>query len=161
MKPGIAGHPSTAPAAVERAATGRDAHVLARLWARLFAHRYDQQIDLQTTVEPGSPLAVHMVRLVSRREREELAAALTLVLHDAAHPPGVRHPSSRIPIHSEGVAQSADLVRDALARLLGPLPVRARGIARLRLLLTDGLGPMYRPGTASLSAVLRGVLAAL
>lgn len=161
MKPDIAGHPMTHHAEIERTETGADAPVLARLRARLFAERYDQQVDRQARVEPDSPLAVHLQRLVSRRERDELAAALTLVLQDAAQPPGVRQPSSRVPIHGEAVTQSVDLVRDALAQLLGPLPVRARGVARLRILLADGRGPVYRAGNASLSAALRGVLAAL
>jgi hypothetical protein len=34
-------------------------------------------------------------------------------------------------------------------------------MARLRLLLSDGAGPIYRPGSGSLIAELRGVLAAL
>jgi hypothetical protein len=43
----------------------------------------------------------------------------------------------------------------------GPPAVRARGMARLRILLTDGRGPMYRNDRGSLAAELRGVLAAL
>jgi len=39
--------------------------------------------------------------------------------------------------------------------------VRARGMARLRMLLSDGTGPLYRAGRGSLAAELRGVLAAL
>jgi len=46
-------------------------------------------------------------------------------------------------------------------RLHAPVPVRARGIARLRMLLSDGTGPLYRPGRGSLGAALLGVLAAL
>jgi hypothetical protein len=34
-------------------------------------------------------------------------------------------------------------------------------MARLRLLLADGAGPLYRAGRGSLAAELRGVLAAL
>jgi hypothetical protein len=45
--------------------------------------------------------------------------------------------------------------------LHSPRPVRARGVARLRLLLSDGTGPLYRSGRGSLAAELRGVLAAL
>ena len=34
-------------------------------------------------------------------------------------------------------------------------------MARLRMLLSDGRGPLYRAGAGSLTAALRGVLAAL
>jgi hypothetical protein len=34
-------------------------------------------------------------------------------------------------------------------------------MARLRILLSDGSGPLYRTGQGTLTAALRGVLAAL
>jgi hypothetical protein len=36
-----------------------------------------------------------------------------------------------------------------------------RGMARLRILLADGRGPLYRSGAGSLNAALKGALAAL
>jgi hypothetical protein len=132
-----------------------------RMWARLFASRYDQHIDQQVTVVAGTPLAAHSLRLASRREREDLAEALMLLLRDASRPSNVHTASARVPIRSDVVRQSADVVRDVLARLLGPLPVKTRGVARLRILLSDGRGPVYRTGSRSFAAAMRGVLAAL
>ena len=132
-----------------------------RVLARLFAGRYDQQIDQGVTVVPGTPLAAHYVRLASRRERNGLAAALTLVLQDTGLLPGPGGPAGRVPIRADVVRQSADTVDDVLARLVGPLPVRARGMARLRILLSDGRGPLYRTGPGTFAAAMRGVLAAM
>ncbi len=54
-----------------------------------------------------------------------------------------------------------EVIDDITLLLHSPRPVRARGMARLRMLLSDGRGPMYRNGRGSLAAELRGVLAAL
>lgn len=132
-----------------------------RMWARLFASRYDQQIERGVTVAAGTPLAAHYVRLASRNEREDMAEALTTLLQDARRHAGSRSTGMRVPIRAEDVRQSADVVEDVVARLLGPVPVRARGMARLRILLGDGRGPVYRPGHGTLAAAMRGVLAAL
>jgi len=47
------------------------------------------------------------------------------------------------------------------SRLLAPRPVSAHGVARLRLLLSEGTGPMYWSGGGDLGAELRTVLAHL
>ncbi|MDX1891897.1 hypothetical protein [Mycolicibacterium sp. 050158] len=130
-----------------------------RLQARVLASRYDEQLERGVPVAAGSPLAAHRARLLSRRERQDMAASVTLLLSDAGRLPHVRGTASRMPIRIDAVEESADVVRDVLARLLGPLPVRARGMARLRLLLGDGRGPLYRSG--SFAAAMRGVLAAM
>jgi hypothetical protein len=52
---------------------------------------------------------------------------------------------------------------DALGdRLLSPDPVAARGVAQVRVLLTDGTGPLYRRGaTEDLRAAVTRALASL
>lgn len=132
-----------------------------RMWARLFATRYDLQIERGVTVAAGTPLAAHYLRLASRREREDLAAGLRRMLEDVGRLPSRPGVRLRVPLHAEAVERSAEVVQDVLARLLGPLPVRARGMARLRILLSDGRGPVYGPGRGTLAASMRGVLAAL
>jgi hypothetical protein len=102
---------------------------------------------------------VHIARLTSTRERQQLARALRACVRDAR---AGRAPwSSRIPVHRAGVLAAECVVDDVTLLLHSPRPVRARGIARLRLLLSDGAGPLYKPGSGSLIAELRGVLAAL
>ncbi len=132
-----------------------------RTWARLFAARYDRQIERGVAVAAGTPLAAHYLRLVSRREREDMAEALTLLLQDAGRMKCDRRATMRVPIRVDAVQQSAEVVEDVLARLTGPLPIRARGMARLRILLGDGCSPIYRSGHGTLAAAMRGVLAAM
>ena len=59
------------------------------------------------------------------------------------------------------VSVGAARCKPSAERLTGPRPVSARGVARLRLLLSDGAGPMYWPGGGDLGAELRAVLAQL
>ena len=132
----------------------------ARLSARVFASRYDRQIEDCVQVMPGTALAAHTTRLTSRREREELARALRAALQAGKEPRGGSL-SFRLPLQHAGIATAEDIVNEVTLRLHAPLPVRARGIARLRLLLSDGTGPLYNRNRGSVAAALRGVLAAL
>jgi hypothetical protein len=135
------------------------ASLLVRLCARLFAGRYDRQIEAGVSSIPGSPLAVHVARLVSARERDDLASALRLIVRDAdvTHGPF----TARIPVHPAAVHHAAEVIDEVCDRLVDPFPVHARGMARLRIVLSEGCGPLYRPGAGTLAAALRGVLATL
>lgn len=123
--------------------------------------RYDAQVEAGTGAAAGSPLAAHYLRLSSRRERGDMVQALMMVMQDAGLAHGDAVSTPRAPIRGDVVRESADVVQDALSRLAGPLPVRTRGVARLRMLLGDGRGPLYRCGSGSFAAAMRGVLAAL
>jgi hypothetical protein len=105
----------------------------------MHAHRLDRLVD-SAIVSPADDLAAHRNRLTSRTER----AALSEALRRHARP---------------GPAAIEELVDEVTRRLLAPGPVRARGTARLRLLLHDRHGPLH--GHGSLNAALRGVLATL
>lgn len=142
---------------VPSAITG--APLTARLYARFLAGRLDRDVEAGLLPEPGSALALHMATITSTREREGLARSLRSVLHEPEHGrPGV---PLRIPVHPERVATCESVIDDITLLLHSPRPVRARGMARLRILLSDGRGPLYRNGSGSLAAELRGVLAAL
>ena len=106
--------------------------------------RLDREIDRCAAVHPGTALAVHVARLTGPSERERVAAGLRAA-----------------PLNRPGVGSVQDVVDDITLRLHAPRPVRARGVARLRLLLADAGGPLYAAGRGSLPADLRGVLAAL
>ncbi|MDT5150189.1 MAG: hypothetical protein QOI01_1922 [Mycobacterium sp.] len=138
-----------------------DVPLSSRMWARLFAARYDQQIEAGATVTGGSPRAAHYVRLTSQAEREDMTNALVLLLRDAGLLDDGVGVSTRVPIQAEAIRKSADVIDDVLSRLADPQLVRARGMARLRILLGDGRGPVYRPGPGSVAAEMRGVLAAM
>jgi hypothetical protein len=150
---------SVAPARNDRRETDGPPPLSARLRARLFAARYDAEVEAGITPLDGTPLAVHWVRLTSARERQDLAFALCAVLRDADSAQRVGNP--RAPVHRVAIRQATNVIDDVLERLTGPTPVRARGMARLRLLLADGRGPVYRAGRGTLTAAMRGVSAAL
>lgn len=130
-----------------------------RLRAQFFAGRLDRDVEAGIVPLPGSPLALHMARLTAAEEREALAHTLRQALADIDRGPASF--SARIPVDLQRLATCRDVVDDITLLLHAPRPVRARGVARLRLLLSDGTGPLYRNGRGSLAADLRGVLAAL
>jgi hypothetical protein len=98
------------------------------------------------------------MRLTSPRERDDLERALRLAVHDADFG---SHFNARVPVRSAAVHHCAEVIDAVCDRLADPFPVRARGMARLRILLSDGRGPLYWPGRGTLNATLRGVLATL
>jgi hypothetical protein len=131
----------------------------ARLQARLFASKFDRQIEAGVIPIPGSPLAAHTIRLTSARERETLARAFRRIAQS-----GDRHPTVvdlRVPVLSSRVQDCRDVIDDITLRLHSPRPVQVMGMARLRMLLSDGTGPLYFEGQGSLAGQVRGALAAL
>jgi hypothetical protein len=87
-------------------------------------------------------LALRAGELVRRCQREELASGLRRVLRAAGRDPLVRR---------EVLRGRAELARLA-SRLQAPGPVEARGVAQVRLLLTDGTGPLYNRGDVRAAA---------
>jgi hypothetical protein len=69
--------------------------------------------------------------------------------------------SGRVPMHSANIASAKALIDEVTLRLHAPHPVSARGMARLRQLLSDGTGPLYRHGRGDLTGRLGAALAAL
>ena len=131
----------------------------ARLQARLFASRFDRDVELGAVIIPGTPLALHVARITSMKERHSLARALrgAVEVTDSFR----RGVSARVPIHSGQVAGCRSEIEQITSLLQAPVPVHPRGMARLRTLLTNGGGPLYQGGSGSLAAELRAVLAAL
>ncbi|MFN3007137.1 hypothetical protein [Mycolicibacterium wolinskyi] len=130
-----------------------------RAIARLRAGQLDAQLAVGAPTPPGSPIAVRATRLTSISEREAIARTLRRALHDTAD--GRLVFSSRIPLHRKNI-EAAEPVIDAITlRLHSPLPVSARGMARLVRLLRDGTGPLYAYGRGDLTGRLGAALAAL
>lgn len=144
----------TAPAGLREPGT-----LPARMAARLFPWRYDRQLLAGMPPEPGSALAVHVARRTSEPQRRAYAAALRQVLRSLHEDPALY--SSRLPLEDGTVASAATLFDEIRKRLEAPTPVRAHGVARLRMLLSDGASPIYRGGDGSLTGQLRAVLAEL
>jgi hypothetical protein len=133
--------------------------LVARVTARLRAYQLDRQLAVGVPAPAGSALAVHQARLTSVAEREAIAWALRVAVRDARA--GSIPRSSRIPVHPSNIAAAEDLIDTVTLRLHSPRPVSARGMARLRLVLSDGCGPLYRFGRGDLGGRLGAALAAL
>jgi len=115
-----------------------------RVLARGHADRWDRALARGVSPESCAPLALHAQTLASPRSRRELASSLTRILDDAqgGHVPdwnalGPRH-------HSAHVLSARGEINALVGLLLAPAPVGGRGVALVRLLLTDGGGPLYR-----------------
>jgi hypothetical protein len=130
-----------------------------RVMARLLAAKFDRMLAVGATPAEGSPLAVHAARLTSVDEREALARTLRRSLDDARNHDA--RPSARVPLNVPNIVAAEDRIDQVTLRLHAPRPVSARGIARLRVLLSDGTGPMYRFGRGDLEGRLGAALAAL
>jgi hypothetical protein len=64
-------------------------------------------------------------------------------------------------LHPTNIVAAEDLIDAITLRLHSPRPVSPRGMARLRVVLSDGSGPMYRFGRGDLNGRLGAALAAL
>ena len=133
--------------------------LVARVTARLRAFQFDRQLAVGVPAQAGTALAVHEARLTSVPEREAIAHALLRAVHEART--GRELVSARIPVHRNNILSAEDLIDTITLRLHSPRPVSGRGIARLRLVMSDGCGPMYEDGRGDLSGRLGAALAAL
>jgi hypothetical protein len=130
-----------------------------RLKARLLAERYDRQLAAGATAPLYSALEVHACRLITVVEREVVARSLRAALQDACALPSPW--TARSWTHRPNVLAGADLIDTVTLWLHSPRPVTACGMARLRLLLSDGMGPLYVSGRGDLSGRLREALAVM
>lgn len=139
--------------------TGTRPSPIARLVARMRSADYDRLLAVGVVPEPGSALAVHRARLASRTERRAIAASLRRAVHDAQKPGGSW--SSRVCVNVANITGAEDLIERAAGRLDSHWPVGVLGMARLRLVLSDGAGPLYRFGRGDLRGRLGAALAEL
>lgn len=131
--------------------------ITARLVARMYAVKFDRQVEAGAVAAPGSPLAVHVARLASLQERSNLVNSLARFVHTQPSGAGVQ----LFPVHGGRVEDCRELIEDIILRLRSVGPVGVKGMARLRLLVCDGTGPLYPGGQGNLIAELKGVIAAL
>jgi hypothetical protein len=142
-----------------RGAAPRRAPLRARVLAKLFANRLDRMLAVGAPVHQGSALAVHAGHLTSVDEREAIARSLRRTVDTAHHRNG--RASSAVPLNVPNILAAEDRIDAITLRLHSPRPVSVRGIARLRVLLADGVGPLYRFGHGDLEGRLGAALAAL
>ena len=127
--------------------------------ARLRAARFDRALAVGVPAPAGSALAVHAARLSCVAERQAVARTLRRAVRDATDTHPTR--SGRVPMHRANIASAEALIAQVALRLQVPHPVNARGMARLRQLLSTGTSPLYRHGRGDLAGRLSAALAAL
>jgi hypothetical protein len=131
-----------------------------RLRARLCARRLDRALAAGIAPDSRADLEVRAHGLIGPQERTALALSIRRTLADAQRPRRSRNFS--IPICRRKVWRSRQALADLVDRLLDYEPVDARGLAQIRLLLTDGAGPLYsRPGADDLAPAVARAIAGL
>ncbi|MBN3459698.1 hypothetical protein JNN96_37335 [Mycobacterium sp. DSM 3803] len=134
----------------------------ARFVARWRSARLDALLAVGVPAPAGSALAVRAARLTSMAEREAIARALRHVVREAARQQECGFlMTARIPLHHQNIAAAVDIIDKITLRLHAPLPVSARGMARLNRVLTDGCGPLYELGRGDLAGRLGAAFAEL
>lgn len=104
----------------------------------------DRRLAAGAITADDRDLTVRAWQITRPSERARLATRLEAILLDAERPRAAL--SARVPVCRHEVKAARSEILRLAARLRDPRPVRPRGVARLRLLLTDGTGPLYVAG---------------
>lgn len=150
---------ATPASTIRRAPVPYRPSIRARLTARLRSGHLDAMLAVGAPTPAGSAIAARAARLTSVSEREAIARVLRRCVREAATDTILW--SSRIPLHRKNIAAAQATIDAVTLRLHAPLPVDARGMARLNRVINDGLGPMYAFGRGDLDGRLGAALAAL
>jgi hypothetical protein len=135
----------------------RPARLSERLAARWRAGSLERELARGAVPESAAALALRAQQLIGPSMRAALARRLRGVLRDARRAPRVG--STRVPPQRRAIVAAGHELERLAARLLAPDPVSARGVAQVRVLLSDGCGPLYAdgPGVDLRSAVTRAL----
>jgi hypothetical protein len=115
-----------------------------RMAARWRAGSLDRKLAGGDAPDSQPALALRAQTLIGPSMRTALARQVQRVVREARERRA--RGRARIPTHEDEVLAAADDL-DVLARRLGDAgPVSARGVADVRVLLTDGSGPLYDRG---------------
>jgi hypothetical protein len=118
----------------------RRVRVRDRLLARIRRPALDRELAAGASPESSVALAVHARYLCRPEQRRQLAHSLTEI--GAASGPAARR--LRAPLALHAVARARGELAAVVDHLDGVGPVDVRGVARIRNLLADGTGPLYR-----------------
>ena len=115
----------------------RPRSLLSRVRALVLASGLDHALANGASPEASVLLAVHAQRIVCPRACRALAATVRRLTTGPL-------PRSTVPISSARIHSAAVNLHAIAARLDTNGPIAARGVAALRVLLSDGSGPLYR-----------------
>jgi len=117
----------------------------ARALARLRQAALDRRLADGASCVSDGDLTARAWQITRPVARKRLAAALDALLAEAAHSRPQRQRGAVVPICRQEVEVARDEIRRIAERLRDPRPVRPRGVALVRRLLSDGNGPLYVP----------------
>ncbi len=116
-----------------------------RLWdrvrARLRTSALDEQLAAGASPESSVALALHAGHLCRPQQRRLLARSLNEIALSCEAPARGR---LKAPVCRHGVTRARPELAAVVERLAAAGPVDVRGVARIRSLLADGTGPLYR-----------------
>jgi hypothetical protein len=131
-----------------------------RVRARVRAHQADRALAAGISPDSSAHLSVRAHDLIGCPTRAELARAIRRLMYDAGRP--VTPMRVKVPICRSKIWRSRDILEGLADRLLTDGPLDARGLAQIRLLLSDGAGPLYaRPAADDLRPALERAIVAL
>jgi hypothetical protein len=136
-----AAHAIAWPSAAEQP-TGFRSQLAARLNARLHAPSLDRELASGIAPWRSPPHAARALALTCTRNRRGLARSLERLI-EQAHEPRALYRGAVVEPCREQVLDALPVMLGVSGRLRSADPIDARGIARLRILLSDGSGPCY------------------
>ena len=116
--------------------------------AHWLAYRLDFALAEGVAPETSVPLALRAQRLTDPDRRWSTAGALRRIIREATDNRRVRF--GRVRPNPRAVIAARRELSNLADTLDDPGPVAAGGVAQARLLLSDGAGPLYRPGGGEL-----------
>ncbi|HEX3825267.1 MAG TPA: hypothetical protein VHV79_12450 [Mycobacteriales bacterium] len=135
--------------------------VWTRVRARLFSASLDRQLADGCSPEANRLLAARAAQLVAPSTCRALSRDLEHLIDQARRPP-VFTRSPRAPLCRRRILAAEPEVRATLTLLSTPRPTAVRGVAMVRLLVSDGAGPLFnRSCPVDLRALVRQAAAAL
>jgi hypothetical protein len=112
-----------------------------RVRARVCARQLDRALAEGVSPDSSADLSVRAHDLIGSRVRHMLAQTIRRLVQEASYPLRPTHFS--VPVCRSKVRRSRRTLEDLADRLVSGEPLDARGVAQLRLLLSDGAGPLY------------------
>ncbi len=135
-------------------------HALLHLNAALRSVTLDRELAAGVDPETNAALAVRARRLTGPRGRKLVVDGLAGALSRASD--GTPGFTAAVRPQARELRESSAVLSALEARLRASEPVTARGVALLRVLLTDAASPLYQPSApGELASRLRAAAAAL
>jgi hypothetical protein len=129
---------------VDDAVIAREATRREWVLARLHGARLDHELACGASPEASAEIALRAQYLVRPQTRRMLAQTLRRILAEAAR--GRTAPVGPLPLPTRRrVVAARRELETLIERLLAPCPVPACGVAKVRVLVTEGCGPLYHP----------------